>query len=197
VSRTSCSSTRASRSAVYEAASRRRRAPSPRPRPLCRRQGSAAAPPPSALPKSSGGLPLVLFFCVSPPPMAPLFIVVDRREADSSAGNSGGKGSGGKQRREVSGGRIQWESSGVAARGARASDWRCRSVPTLPIGSCRTGADTGAPAHLLGSPTRQRDFGGAGAGRFWAPSPKSTPATFWEAFWERRWRCFKDEFWLW
>jgi hypothetical protein len=53
-------------------------------------------------------------------------------------------------------------------RGPCASDWRCRELPALPIGSCRTGAGTGAPAHLLGSPTHRRDFGGADAGRFWS-----------------------------
>jgi hypothetical protein len=68
----------------------------------------------------------------------------------------------------------------------RASDWNCRGVSAFPIGSCRTGAGTGAPAHLLGSPTHRRNFGGAGAGCFWAPSPKSTLGAFWEAFWERR-----------
>jgi hypothetical protein len=71
-------------------------------------------------------------------------------------------------------------------RGPWPSDWHCHGVSVLPIGSCHTGADTGALAHLLGSPTHRRDFGGAGAGNFWAPSPKSTPTTFWEAFWEGR-----------
>jgi hypothetical protein len=53
------------------------------------------------------------------------------------------------------------------ARGPRASDWRCREVPALPIGSCRTGAGTGAPAHLLGSPMRRRDFGVLVRAGFW------------------------------
>jgi hypothetical protein len=56
---------------------------------------------------------------------------------------------------------------GVAGKGARASDWRCREVPALPIGPYRAGARTGAPTHLLGSPSCRRDFGAAGAGRFW------------------------------
>jgi hypothetical protein len=108
---------------------------------------------------------------------APWREIAARKEA---AGNSGGMF-------------LAGESGGKAVvslpRGPRASDWHCRGVPALPIGSCRTGTGTGAPAHLLGSPTRRRDFGGAGAGRFWAPSPKSAPTVFWEAFWERRWRC--------
>jgi hypothetical protein len=37
-------------------------------------------------------------------------------------------------------------------RGARVSDWRCRELPVLPIGSCRTGAGTRVLTHLLGSP---------------------------------------------
>jgi hypothetical protein len=45
-----------------------------------------------------------------------------------------------------------------------------------------TGAGTRAPAHLLGSPTRRRDFGGTGAGQFLARSLISAPAAFWEAF---------------
>jgi hypothetical protein len=114
-------------------------------------------PHPSASPKSPGGLPL--FFGVSPPPTEPLFIAAARQEAGSSVGNNGGKGSGKK-----SGGTfLAGESGGKAvvslARGGRASDWRYRKVPALPIGSCRTGAGTGVPAHLLGSPTRQHDFG--------------------------------------
>jgi hypothetical protein len=40
-------------------------------------------------------------------------------------------------------------------------------VSVLPIGSCRTGAGTGAPAHLLGSPTRRLDFGAAVQAVFW------------------------------
>jgi hypothetical protein len=49
-------------------------------------------------------------------------------------------------------------------------------------------AGTGAPAHFLGSPTRWLDFGGAGAGRFSAPSPISAPAVFSKMFWGRRWK---------
>jgi hypothetical protein len=129
--------------------------------------------------------------------MAPLLIAAAWQEAGSSAGNTGGKGSGGKKRRKGSGGKfLAGESGGKAvvslARGPRASDWCCRELPVLPIGSCRTGAGTGAPTHLLGSPMRQRDFGGVGAGRFLALSPISVPATFWEAFWGRRWRCSKS-----
>jgi hypothetical protein len=126
-----------------------------------------------------------LFFGISPPPTAPLFIAADRREAVSSTGNSGRKGSGEKFLAGGSGGKTVVP----LARRPRPSNWHCREVPTLPIGSCRTGADTGAPAHLLGSPKRRLDFWGASAGRFLAPSPISALATFWEAFWGRRWRC--------
>jgi hypothetical protein len=68
------------------------------------------------------------------------------------------------------------------ARGARALDRRCREVPALLIGSCRTRAGTGAPAHLLCSAPCRQDFGAAGAGRLLAPNPNFAPAAFWEAF---------------
>jgi hypothetical protein len=79
-------------------------------------------------------------------------------------------------------GKTGGKAVGKLERGPQASDWRCRELPALPIGSCLTGA----PTHLLGLPTHRRDFGGAGAGRFLAPSPISTQAALWEAFWGRR-----------
>jgi hypothetical protein len=91
------------------------------------------------------------------------------------------------------GGRWEnWEEYGenrpklgvVAGKGPRASDWRCREVPALPIGSCRA-------AHLLGSVPRRHAFVAAGVDVFSAPNPNNAPAAFWEAFWRRRWRCSK------
>jgi hypothetical protein len=37
----------------------------------------------------------------------------------------------------------------------------------VPIGSCRVGADTGVPTHLLGSPPCRRDFGAVVVAGFW------------------------------
>jgi hypothetical protein len=70
-------------------------------------------------------------------------------------------------------------------RGSRVSDWCCRDVPVLLIGSCHAGTGTRAPAHLLGSPPRRRDFRATAAGHFLAPNPNSVSAVFWEAFWGR------------
>jgi hypothetical protein len=177
VSRTSCSSARASRSAAYEVASSASKAPSPRPQPPCRRRGSAAAPPPSASPKSPGGLPLLLFLGVSPPPTAPLFIVADRQEAGSSAGNSGGKGSGGKgsggkQRWEVSGGRNQRESGGVAAKGAPGVGLalpRCVGAPDRILPHKSRHGSNGSFIGLAQTPAR---FWGSRYGPFFGLKPK-------------------------
>jgi hypothetical protein len=129
------------------------------------------------------------------------------QEVGSSAGKSGGKreagNSGGKKRweeaagsirREKAAGSIGQEKSGGKSpvslpSGPWASNWSCRELPALLIGSCRTWASTGAPAHLLGSHPRRQAFGAVGVAAFLAPSPNNAPTAFWEPFWGRWWRC--------
>jgi hypothetical protein len=77
------------------------------------------------------------------------------------------------------------------ASGPWASDSRCCELPALPIESCRAGAGTGVPTHLLGPNPRWRGFGAAGVAVFLAPSPNNAPTPFWEAFWGHQWRCSK------
>jgi hypothetical protein len=84
----------------------------------------------------------------------------------------------------------------AAPKGGRRGDWRffggqfclacgpravfspCRTVPMLPIGSCRVGADAGALAVYLGSNGRRHVFGLACGTPIWAPSSKSAPTAF-------------------
>jgi hypothetical protein len=90
------------------------------------------------------------------------------------------RGRGTRKGRGVAGGGCseEWEEGrreifwGLILPGTRA--WGCFS--TVPHGA-------GAPDRVL--PRRGR------RSPIFAPSPKSTPAAFWEAFWGRRWRCSK------
>jgi hypothetical protein len=159
-----------------------------RARPPGRRRGSVAAPPPTTSPSC----PMVYHcFDVPPPPIVPLFIASPggkpSPQHETATVKNGSKRSGGKILVGTSG----RKAAVSLARGASVSDWCCREVPALPIGSCRVGTGTGASTHLLGSPPRRRDFGTVGAGRFLDPSPNSAPDAFWEAFWGRQWRCSK------
>jgi hypothetical protein len=54
---------------------------------------------------------------------------------------------------------------------------------------CYARASARAPAVFLGSNGRRRVFELAGGAPIWAPSPKSRPATFCEAFWGCRCKC--------
>jgi hypothetical protein len=64
-----------------------------------------------------------------------------------------------------------------------------RRVSALLIGSCRAGADVGAPTNYLGSNPRRHEIGLAGGATISTPGPKTVPANGWEPFWEPRWRC--------
>jgi hypothetical protein len=87
----------------------------------------------------------------------------DEAVARGAAGNVGKMEGYGKNRRK---------SSGVAAKGApgvglalpRAAGTPDRILP-------RRGASTGAPTHLLGSPTHRLDFWGDGAAPVFGPKP--------------------------
>jgi hypothetical protein len=92
----------------------------------------------------------------------------------------------GKQQREKeakrSGGKYPGGKSPVPmASRPWTSNWRCRELPVLPIGSCRAGLAQKCRLIYWATPSPAR-FWIHGCGHVFGPCPHNTSTSFWKAF---------------